>query len=128
MNLPMRKAVRARSAIRVEKGHAAAPVPEAKTDKVLIALHHRPEMTTEGLAVMLATMPALVSHVLQSMLDSGLIESTTYRRSGAVIVDWKLTTHGAKQAVFALHRDRKARPKTTFIGGINPWTGAKMRK
>lgn len=131
MNLPARRRVRVRSVavvVGVSQTPTAEPVPEAKADKVLIALHHRPEMPTEDLAVMLATMPLTVLSVLRSMAGSGLLDSAPSGPGKGASLVWKLTTHGAKQAVFAIHRDRKARPRSTFVGGINPWTGAKMRK
>lgn len=105
-----------------------AEVPEQKSDKVLIALHYRPGMVTSDLAVMLATMPSTLLPTLRVMALKGTIESAPASPTRGASLLWKLTHEGAKAAVFALHRERKHRPKSTFVGGLNPWTGAKVRK
>lgn len=105
-----------------------AEVPEQKSDKVLIALHYRSGMRTSDLAVMVATMPATLLPTLRLMALKGIIESEPVSHTREASLMWKLTHDGAKAAVYALHRDRKSRPKTTFVGGRNPWTGAKMRR
>lgn len=103
-------------------------VPEQKSDKILIALHFRSEMPTSALALLLATMPVTLLPALKSMEHHGTVESKPESPAKGAPLVWKLTQAGAKAAVFALHRDRKNRPKTVFVGGNNPWTGAKMRK
>lgn len=101
-------------------------VPDYKADKVLIALHHRPGMTTGDLGVMVATMPLTLLPILQAMAAKGVVKGEPISPEKGSSMLWKLTYEGAKAAVFALHRERKARPKSTFVGGCNLWTGAKM--
>lgn len=102
-------------------------VPDYKADKVLVALHHRPGMVTSDLAVMVATMPLTLLPILQAMAAQGVVKGEPINPERGSSMLWKLTHEGAKAAVFALHRERKKRPKSTFVGGTNLWTGAKMR-
>lgn len=106
----------------------AVKVPDSNADRVLIALHHRQGMQTDELAVMLATMPVTLLPVLSGMQASGALLCEPVGPTRGSVLLWKLTNAGAKQAVFALHRDKKNRPRSVFVGGINPWTGAKTRK
>lgn len=102
-------------------------VPDDKADKVLVALHHRPGMGSHELAVMVSTMTPTLLPMLKVMEAKGAIKSepATLLRGSSLV--WKLTQAGAKEAVFAIHRAKKTGPKSTFVGGLNPWTGAKMR-
>lgn len=102
-------------------------VPDDKADKVLIALHHRPGMGSHELAVMVSTMIPTLLPMLEVMKARGAIRSepATLVRGSSLV--WNLTQSGAKEAVFAIHRARKKGPKTTFVGGFNPWSGAMMR-
>ncbi len=131
MTLPARRRVRVRSQAVAASGTVvslAVKVPESKADRVLIALHHRQGMQTDELAVMLATMPVTLLPVLRGMQASGTLLCEPVGPTRGSVLLWKLTNAGAKQAVFALHRDKKNRPRSVFVGGINPWTGAKTRK
>ena len=131
MTLPARRRVRVRSQAVAASGTVVSltvKVPESKADRVLIALHHRQGMQTDELAVMLATMPVTLLPVLRGMQASGALLCEPVGPTRGSVLLWKLTNAGAKQAVFALHRDKKNRPRSVFVGGINPWTGAKTRK
>ena len=131
MKLPTRRRVRVRSQAVAASGTVvslAVKVPESKADRVLIALHHRHGMQTDELAVMLATMPVTLLPILRGMQASGTLLCEPVGPTRGSVLLWKLTNAGAKQAVFALHRDKKNRPRSVFVGGINPWTGAKTRK
>ena len=131
MKLPTRRRVRVRSQAVAASGTVvslAVKVPESKADRVLIALHHRQGMQTDELAVMLATMPGTLLPVLRGMQASGALLCEPVGPTRGSVLLWKLTNAGAKQAVFALHRDKKNRPRSVCVGGINPWTGAKTRK
>lgn len=104
-----------------------AAVQQDKADKVLIALHHRQELGTHELAVMVSTMQPTLIPLLNAMEADGAIKSEPSTLIRGSALTWKLTHDGAKEAVFAIYRAKKTGPKSTFVGGTNLWTGAKMR-
>lgn len=104
-----------------------AGVTQERIDLVLAALHIRKEANTWELASLLSTHHVVIAPLLQHMVGQQLLAETVSKPESGPIPSWKLTFLGAKEAVPAFYRVRASRPRTTFVGGMNPWTGVRMR-
>lgn len=95
---------------------------DPSVDKILVALHKRPNANAEFLGAVTRLGAIAAEQVLARMAKSGLVGVVGEAKC------WLLTSSGSKMAIFAIHRERAKGPRTAFVGGINPWTGEVMRR
>lgn len=104
-----------------------AGVAKERVDKVLSLLHVCGEASTDRIAVLMSLHKVIISPVVAHLSKQKWLVEEVSGPKNAKITVWKLTNSGAKEAVFAYHRDKSRCPRTFFAGGVNPWTGVNTR-
>lgn len=103
----------------------------AEEDALLVALHYHRELSYEDTRKYTRLSESRLLSLVRKLRAAGHLESV--RKVSADAANkrrmlLKLTAEGARHAIFSLHRKKQASARTTFAYGINPWTGAKVRK